>query len=307
MRYMIYKYNSTKDKWSPISRCPVIGFGMVNYEDHLTLVGGAYHSTKESSSPFVLTGDVHMYDSDCLKCEKSLAPMSSARLLPTVFAYGSAIVACGGFILDEKHDACVSVVEVYSQLNSQWYQAEPLPFPCTGMSFSSIHDQYYFLGGFTDTEFDHPTMAVFSVCLPRLIESALVRCSIANGDGSIADSNVSVGNSDGSVANGDGSGGGGKLWQTLMDSPRYASSLTTIGGCLVAIGGSDEHLEHKSGALHVYSPFTSSWLRLDDIPVACFACTVPRLPKGELMIIGGMGHDEEAALKTVFRGRVSVD
>lgn len=289
LRCMIYKYNSTNDKWSAVSHCPVIGFGMVNFEDHLTLVGGAYHNCSDDSTPpFAMTGDVYIYDSDCLKCEKSVAAMSSARLLPTVLSYGSTIVACGGFVLDEKHDTCVSVVEVYSQLNAQWYQADPLPFPCTGMSFSSIQDHYYFLGGFTDTEFDHPTIAVFSVCLPQLIEGALVRCSIANGDGSVAN-------------------GGGKLWQTLTDSPRYAASLTTIGGCLVAIGGSDEHLEHKSGALHVYSPLTTSWLRLDDIPLACFACTVARLPKGELMIIGGMGHDEEAALKTVFRGRVSLD
>jgi hypothetical protein len=302
LRCMIYKYNSSKDKWSPVSHCPVIGFGMVNYDDHLTLVGGAYHNSRDdTSSPFALTGDVHMYSQDCLKCDKSLAPMSSPRLLPTVLAYGSAVVACGGFVLDEKNDTCVNVVEVYSQLNTQWYQAESLPFPCTGMSFSSIQDHYYFLGGFTDTEFDHPTISVFSVCLPQLIEDALVRCSTANDDCSIA-------NGDRSVVNGDGAGGSDrKLWHTVTDSPRYAASLTTIGGCLVAIGGSDEHLEHKSGALHVYSPLTASWLRLDDIPVACFACMVPRLPKGELMIIGGMGHDEDAALKTVFRGRVSLD
>lgn len=291
LRYMIYKYNSSKDKWSPVSHCPVIGFGMVNFEDHLTLVGGAYHSSEEDApSPFVLTSDVHMYDYDLLRCEKSIPAMSSARLLPTVLTYGSAIVACGGFILDEKHDVCVNVVEVYSQLNSQWYQAEPLPLACIGMSFSSIQDHYYFLGGFTDTDFDHPTISVFSVCLPQLVEEALVRCSIASGDA-------------GATSNGQ----GGKLWQSLTDSPRYAASLTTIGGCLVAIGGSDEHLEHKSGAFHVYSPLTTSWLRLDDIPVACFACNVPRLPKGELMIIGGMGNDEENALKTVFRGRVSLD
>lgn len=291
LRCMIYKYNSTKDKWSPISHCPVIGFGMVNFDDHLALVGGAYHKSEEdSTSPFVLTGDVHVYNSDCSKCENSVPAMSSARLLPTVLTYGSTIVACGGFLLDEKHDACVSVVEVYSQLSSQWYQAEPLPFACTGMSFSAVRDHYYFLGGFTDTEFDHPTMAVFSVCLPQLIQDALVRGAVANGDAGCS-----------------GDSHGRKIWQAFTDSPRYAASLTTIGGCLVAIGGSDENLEHKSGALHVYSPLTTNWLRLDDIPVACFACTVPRLPNGELMIIGGMGHDEDDALKTVFRGRVSLD
>lgn len=286
MRFKIYRYSSSKDRWTPISLCPVIGFGMVNLEDHLALVGGAYESQSDSASPFSLTGDVHVYNEDCSKCEKSLPAMSTARLLPTVLTYGSTIVACGGIVLDEKHDICVNTVEVYSQLNLQWFRAEPLPFACIGMTSSTVRDNCFFLGGFTDTDFDHPTKAVFSVCLPQLIENALVRRSGADD----AEGGQTV-----------------KLWGKFPDSPRYASSLTTIGGCLVAIGGSDENLEHKSGALHVYSPLTTSWLRVDDIPVECFACSVSRLPKGELMIIGGMGHDEEDALKTVFRGRVSLD
>lgn len=329
LHYKIYKYNSTMDKWSPVPHCPVTGFGMVNFEDRLTLVGGAYQSQDDSGQPFSLTGDVHVYSRDCSKSERLSGSMSHPRLLPTVLTYGSTVVACGGIVLDAEHDVCVDTVEVYSQVNAQWYRAKPLPFACIGMTFSSINDYYYFLGGFTDTEFDHPTTSVFTVCLPRLIEAALVKGSnqISPTNGS-ADTNGSTSNgnysnasssnassSNGSTSNGSSSPSGGsgcdssdaQLWEKFTDSPRFAASLTTIGGCLVAIGGSDERLEHKSGALHVYSPLTTSWLRVDDIPVACFACTVSRLPEGELMIIGGMGHDEEDALKTVYRGRVSLD
>ncbi len=291
VRYKIYKYSSSINKWSPVSNCPVIGFGMVNFEGHLTLVGGAYEGQSGSEMPYSLTGDVYMYDDSCSKCEKSLPSMPTARLLPTVLAYGSTIIACGGIVLDERHDTSVSTVEIFSHLNSQWYSAEPLPFACTGMNCSTIQDHCYFLGGFTDTEFDHPTKSVFTVCLPKLVEDALVKKSSA---------------SNGITENGSDQAGE-KIWQQFPDAPRYASSLTTIGQCLVAVGGSDETLEHKSGALHVFSPLTSSWLRLDDIPVACFACSVARLPKGELLLIGGMGHDEDDALKTVFRGRISLE
>ena len=293
VRYKIYRYDSTNDRWSAVAHCPVVGFGMVNFEDRLTLVGGAYESPEDSTSPLSLTGDVYVYNMDCSKTDESLVPsMPTARLLPTVLAYGSTLVACGGLVLDERRDTCLSTVEVYSQLGSQWYHTEPLPFPCIGMSFTSIRNHFYFLGGFTDTEFDHPTKSVFCVCLPDLIEDALASTEGVNGckDAAQSDENDR-----------------GKLWKMFPDSPRYASSITAIGECLVAIGGSDERLEHKSGALHVYSPLTTSWLRVEDIPVACFACAVPRLPKGELLIIGGMGHDEEDALRTVFRGRVSLD
>ena len=291
VRYKIYRYSSGRNKWTPITNCPVIGFGMVSFEGHLTLVGGAYEGSSDSEMPYSLTGDVYMYDDGCSKCEKSLPSMPTARLLPTLVAYGSTIIACGGIVLDEKQDTSVSTVEIFSHLNSQWYCAEPLPFACTGMNCSIVQDHCYFLGGFTDTEFDHPTKSVFAVCLPKLVEDALVKKSSA-----------SSGTSENGLDQ-----GGGKIWQQFPDAPRYASSLTTIGQCLVAIGGSDENLEHKSGALHVFSPLTASWLRLDDIPVSCFACSVARLPKGELLLIGGMGHDEEDALKTVFRGRISLE
>lgn len=291
VRYKIYKYNLTKDKWSPVSHCPVIGFAMVNFENHLTLVGGAYESQADSGIPYTLTGDVYIYDDVCSKCEKSLPSMPTARLLPTVIAYGSTIIACGGIVLDNKNDTSVSTVEIYSHLNSQWYYAEPLPFACTGMNCSTIQDYCYFLGGFTDTEFDHPMRTVLSVCLPQLVEDALVsKCSSSNG---MDEDDAEPKNS--------------KIWKKFPDAPRYASSLTTIGQCLVAIGGSDENLEHKSSALHVYSPLSASWLRLDDSPIACFACTVSRLPKGEMIVIGGMGHDEDDALKTVFRGRIRLE
>ena len=290
VRYKIYKYNLTKDRWSPVSLCPVIGFGMVSFENHLTLVGGAYESLAGSGIPYTLTGDVYMYDDNCSKCEKSLPSMPTARLLPTAIAYGSTIIACGGIVLDDKHDISISTVEIYSHLNCQWYCAESLPFACTGMNCSTVQDYCYFLGGFTDTEFDHPTRTVLSVCMPQLVEDALVsKSSASNG----------IGDDDSEQEN-------TKIWQKFPDAPRYASSLTTIGQCLVAIGGSDEYLEHKSSALHVYSPLTSSWLRLDDTPVACFACSVSRLPKGQLLIIGGMGHDEEDALKTVYRGKITL-
>ena len=290
-RYKIFSYESSRDKWRPVDRCPVVGFGMVNFMDQLTLVGGAYESTKDDAkSPYALTGDVYTYDPETKEYEKSIPAMSAARLLPTVLTYGSTLISCGGVVLDERHDICVSTVEVYSSESMQWYRAEPLPLACTGMSYTTIHEHSYLLGGFTDTDFDHPTMIVFSVSLQQLVEDALLKSRVFGGGGAAALDSPTP-----------------KIWQKYPDAPRYAATATSIGGCLVAVGGSDESLEHKSGALHVYSPLTHSWVRMDDIPVMCFACAVARLPHSELLIIGGMGHDEDDALKTVFRGRVQLD
>lgn len=285
--YKILKYNSTGDKWSPITDCPVVGFGMVEYNGKLTLVGGAYESsTGSSSSPFALTNDVHVLDEDRNKWKKTIPPMPTARLLPTTMRYESRIVTCGGIVLDESHDICVSTVEVFDGGSEQWYRADPLPLACIGMSWTVIDQSCYLLGGFTDTDFDHPTHLVLTASLPMLIDDAIKKQGLMNGSQSHSPVHI---------------------WQTFPDAPRYASSAANIGGCLLALGGSDERLEHKSGALHVYSPLTSSWIRIEDIPVACFSCTVAKLGSGDILIIGGMGHDEEDSLKTVYRGSICVD
>ncbi len=284
--YKILKYNSTWDKWSPITDCPVVGFGMVEYNGKLTLVGGAYESSAESSSsPYALTNDVHVLDENKKEWKKSVPPMPTPRLLPTTVSFESRIIACGGIVLDESHDICVSTVEVFDGEKKQWYRADPLPLACIGMSSAIIDDDCYLLGGFTDTDFDHPTHLVFTVSLTTLIEDAIKK----------------------HVMNGSHPRSPVHIWQKFPDAPRYASTAANIGGCLLALGGSDERLEHKSGALHVYSPLTSSWIRIEDIPVACFSCTVTKLGSGDILIIGGMGHDEEDALKTVYRGSICAD
>ena len=285
--YQLYKYDSTQDTWSPVPGCPVVGFGMVEFLGRLMLVGGAYESTDEDSgSSLTLTNDVHTLEDETGEWEKSVPAMPTARLLPTVLSYDSSIVACGGIILDAAHDSCVSTVEVFSNQTLQWYQAGALPLACIGMSSTIIQDDCYLLGGFTDTDFDHPTAVVLSVNLPDLIHDALPKQGLVNGS---VDQSAS------------------QVWYSYPEAPRYASAAANIGKCLLTLGGSDERLEHKSGALHVYSPLTESWLRIEDIPVPCFACAVVKLPSGDILMMGGMGHDEEDALRTVYRGCIAVD
>ena len=285
--HRIFKYHMVEDKWLPLPGCPVVGFGMVDYMGKLTLVGGAYESDNGS---IVLTGDVHTLEVGGREWKKSLPAMPTVRLLPTLMSFKSYIISCGGFVIDDSHDICVSAVEVFNQDDLNWYRAEPLPMACIGMSATMVRDSCYLLGGFTDTDFDHPTEQVFTAALPALVDAAVNKQS--------------------------GGGAGGKsldrpplprVWQAFQEAPRYASTATTIGGCLLALGGTDERLEHKSGALHVYSPLTDSWVRIEDIPVGCFSCAVAKLPGGEIMVIGGMGHDEEDALKTVYRGEIILD
>ena len=285
--YKIFCYSTGEDRWTPVANCPVIGFGMVEFMGELVLVGGAYENTngETDSAPYTLTNHVFTLNETTREWVKTLPSMPTPRLLPSVVRYKTSIVACGGLVLDSTSDFCVNVVELYHQEAGQWYVAEPLPLACIGMTSCTINDTCYLLGGFRDTEFDHPTQAVFCCSLPTLLEDTLPQMATdAMGNGSSGDS----------------------VWRTFVDAPRFASTAAALGGCLLALGGSDENLEHKSGALHVYSPLTSSWVRIEDIPVECFACASTRLSTGEIMLIGGMGHDDENALRTVYKGSLTV-
>lgn len=285
--YKIFCYSTIEDRWTPVADCPVIGFGMVEFNGELVLVGGAYENTdgEAESAPYTLTNHVFTLNDTTREWMKSLPSMPTPRLLPSVVHYKSSIIACGGLMLDSTSDFCVNTVELYYEDTGQWYVAEPLPLACIGMTSCTINDTCYLLGGFTDTEFDHPTQAVFSCCLPSLLEDTVP----TKGEDALNNSSSSE-----------------AVWQRFVDAPRFASTAAMLGGCLLALGGSDENLEHKSGALHVYSPLMSSWVRVEDIPVECFACACTRLNSGEILLIGGMGHDDENALRTVYKGCLTV-
>lgn len=282
--HKILKYSSQHDSWSPLTDCPVVGFGMGCYLGELALVGGAYASQDESaSSAFALTGDVHLLDDSRQEWKKSLPPLLKARMLPTVVSHVHGLVAIGGIVLDATHDLCLNTVEVFNGEASQWHRAEHLPLACIGMTSALVGDTCYLLGGFTDTDFDHPTSQTFSASLSSLVQDAMGKHGLVNGSLE---------------------GKGSHLWSQLLDAPRYAATAANLGNSLLTVGGSDERLEHKSGALHVFSPLTNSWIRIDDIPVSCFASAVAKLPDGDLLIIGGMGHDEDDALRTVYKAQL---
>lgn len=282
--HKILKYSVQQDRWCPLTDCPVVGFGMGCYRGELVLVGGAYASQNEGAgSPFALTGDVHLLDDTHQQWKKSLPPLLKARMLPTVVSHTHGLVAVGGIVLDATHDLCLSSVEVYNGESNQWYLADPLPLACIGMTSAVVGDTCYLLGGFTDTDFDQPTSQTFSTSLSGMVQDAMGKDGLVNGS---LDEH------------------GSQVWTQLLDAPRYAATAANFGNSLLTLGGTDERLEHKSGALHVFSPLTNSWIRIEDIPVSCFASAVTKLPGGDLLIIGGMGHDEEDALHTVYRAQL---
>ena len=251
--YLVFQYNPARDEWTTLPPCPVSGFGLGQFSGELLTVGGGAPDDPVSNK-------VHHYKPESQEWEEFLQPMPTARIFLTVISTPSALIACGGAIgySSGKIVPC-TVVEVYAidseTSHGHWHSVDPLPFPCTFMTSATISNTGYLLGGGTTDNM--PTKTIFSASIPSLIQKA-----------TRSDSTSSA-------------------WKTLRDSPLDWSAAASLGGMLLTVGGMDD--QENSPAVHVYSPATSSWIRVEsgDLPKVQCACTVVELSENRLLVIGG--------------------
>ena len=82
---------------------------------------------------------------------------------------------------------------------------------------------------------------------------------------------------------------GGSVWTRLasIPTPRW-SSLATLRGCVLAIGG-DYGADIPTGAIHCYDMATNAWSVIGEIPTPRFRILTAVLPRNELVVVGGLG------------------
>ena len=79
------------------------------------------------------------------------------------------------------------------------------------------------------------------------------------------------------------------VWTKLADIPvPYYTSLTTLRGQVLAIGGSDQQCgDIPTGAIHQYNRSTNSWSVIGEMPTPRDSPLVAVLPSNELIVVGG--------------------
>jgi hypothetical protein len=79
----------------------------------------------------------------------------------------------------------------------------------------------------------------------------------------------------------------GSLWRRLAGIPVEDSSLATLKGRVLAIGGRDDEL-NPTGAIHCYDVATSSWSVIGKMPTPrSWVLTAVFLHRCELVAVGG--------------------
>ena len=276
--HLVFQYDPARDEWTILPPCPVRHFGLGHLSGELLTVGGLV--------PWKgVTKKVYHYKPESQRWEKFLQPMPTARALLTVISTQSALIACGGAtdISDGKQVSC-STVEVFTTETSQWHTTNPLPAPSSMMTSATINNTGYLLGGATTA--NKPTLMVLHAPVASLIHRAT----------SHPQQSASAARPDSTSS----------AWKTLQDTPLVWSAAASLGGMLLALGGKDDTVKTLP-AVHVYSPATSTWIRVEsgDLPEPRYLGTAVELSANRLLFAGGNDRDDKA-MNTVFLGSFTI-
>ena len=214
------------------------------------VVGGFYTNTIHS-----LTGGGHKR-----QWSEVFPPMPTARTVPASVTTEQALVVAGGYDGRKSLDT----VEVMTIATKQWITAQHLPHPFGAISGTICGDQLYLGGGFI--EVGKSSNSVLNCSLtdllpPQSLGGRLRTLSLATKPG---------------------------VWREIKNLPVTLSTLTTLGGHLLAIGGMSES-HGPTADVHCYDHQTDSWHVVSKMKNKRSRPLSAVLPEDQLLVVGGWG------------------
>ena len=178
-------------------------------------------------------------------------PLPSRRSKVACVTTENTLVVAGG-CADDKY---LSTVEAMDIGTLHWTTVCPLPQPWSEISAVASYGDLYLAGGITDSG---ESQAVFSCTISDLLTSPTPRPLCR----------------------------GSSVWKELCSLPVAQSTLASLSGHLLAIGGKNTSGKDTS-EVYMYNPHTDMWSVLDQMKVTRSRCLVVTLPGECLVIIGG--------------------
>jgi len=163
-----------------------------------------------------------------------------------------AVVCTGNHLL--VTDVMKKIVYVMDTTSLKWFSAGSLPWDWSVLNYSL---------SVCGTELYVPTYsgAVFRCSLPTLLQSlSAVQPETTH------------------------------VWRRVADVPVKYSTLTTLCGQLVAVGGCNA-LSEPVDTIQLYDPSVDSWHIIGHMPTARYECLVATLPGDVLVVIGGVTRE----------------
>ena len=166
------------------------------------------------------------------------------------------LIVAGGF--DGKKN--LDIVEVMDTPNRQWSTASHLPHPFSQVSGTICGDKLYLAGGYV--RYGEASKSVVMCSVTDLLSPPSLRDRLHP----LSQANTGV-------------------WQRARELPVTMSTVITLGGHLLAIGGQGAS-GPATNAVHCYDTSTDSWHVVSEMNNLRQRCLAAALPGNRLLVVG---------------------
>ena len=250
-----YQISSEDQQWSTLPDSNYYSFSLVVIDGLLTSIGGCFGQSQgpRTKTLFSLTGEGRRRH-----WSRVFPPMSTVRSDLAAVTTQQALVVAGG----KDDNNCLDTVEVMNIPTKQWAIATHLPHPFSSISATICGDKLYLAGG--NGEGGKSSKSVLMCFLSDLLRFQSLRAKLRT---RILAKKPEV-------------------WRHIKELPVTWSTLTILGGHLVAIGGVND-LDNLTADIHHYDWQVDSWYIITNMKTKRYFSLVAVLPEDQLIIVGG--------------------
>ena len=258
----VYSYQNLlrQELWCQLLDNPNKKCSLTVIDGLLTSVGG--FSNDYTNTLLSLTGE-----GERKQWSEIFPPMPTARTLAACVTTTQAVIVAGGY-----HGSNLDTVEVMDMNTKQWITVSPLPQKQCDLSGIICGDTLYLAGG----DGIKTSKSVFACSLPDLLTTY-------NSIGSRIRRTFSQSND---------------ARKTICSLPVERSTLASLNGHLLAIGGSDDS-GNPTSDVYRYDPHTDSWNAVSQMNIKRLWCLAVTLPEDCLVVVGGQtrGYSKTASVE----------
>ena len=248
------KVSSWDQQWSILPDTEYYDGSLVVIDGTLTSVGGSMYGTS-TNSLLSLTGRGGEKKRWCDIFPAMPTPRDQTVSLTTEHT----LIVAGGYDGGKN----LNVVEVMDISTRQWSTTSNLPHPFGWASGTICGDNLYLAGGcvgYAEPSKSVVTCSVTDLLSPLSLGARLQCLSLANKT---------------------------SVWRQARELPVNESTLITLGGHLLAIGGWDDSAS-DTAAVHCYDNHTNSWRVVSKMKNSRHLCLAAALSGHCLLVVGGL-------------------
>ena len=273
----IMMYNSKTGKWAILPECPKRKFSIAVVNGLLTAIGGCQSpSVTHTKTLLSLTTSRALFGlTEQQKWTEQFLPMTYYHTLPAVACTSTSLIVAGGWGPDEEW----APVEVMDTNTLCWSTAASLPHPWWQATAVICWDRMYMAGGFMEDL--KRTNSVLTCVVSELLQSTATqrqsleaRPTASSGLQPSTDSH--------------------KVWQEAAPLSVHLSSLVTLHGRLLAVGGCNSD-RNPTSAVYQYDTATNSWKVISRMSTKRCQCFTAVLSDNTLLVAGGILRDHPPA------------